>query len=106
MHRLEPGKMAGVRAVAETGASWRETGSVDTESRESGEAKEVWSVLGKGARWRRTEVVEVGLETRTGSVGSWEGAGEDRTRVSEAHGSEVVAERAGTGAGKKGVARG
>ena len=79
--------MAGVQAVAETGASLWATGSVDTKSRESGESKEVWSVVGKGERWRRTEVAEVGLETKTGSVGSWEGAGEDRTRFSEARGS-------------------
>ena len=39
-------------------------------------------------------------------MGSWAGDGEDRTRVSEAHCSEVVAERAGTKAGTKGVTRG
>ena len=63
-------------------------------------------VVGTGARWRRTEVSEVGWETRTGAVGSWAGTGADRTRVPEAHCSEVVAEREGAGAGTKGVARG
>ena len=98
--------MAGVQVVAETGASWRENGTEDTESREAGEAKEVRDIVSTGARWRRTEVAGVSWETRTGAVGSWTGYGEDRTRVSEAHFSEVMAERAGTGDGKKGVARG
>ena len=39
-------------------------------------------------------------------MGIWAGAGTDRTRVSEAYCSEVVAERAGTGGRTKGVARG
>ena len=38
-------------------------------------------------------------------MGIWEGAGADLTRVSEIHCSEVVAEKTGTGVGKKGVAR-
>ena len=101
MCRLELGTMAGVWEVAETGASWRATGTGDTESREVGEAKEVWDVVGTGAWWRRDEVVEVVWETSTGAVGSWAGAGADRTRVSDAHFSEVVAERSGTGAGKQ-----
>ena len=57
-------------------------------------------------RLRRTEVAEFGWETRTGSVKIWAGAGADQTRVSEAHCSGVVAERAGIGAGTKDVARG
>ena len=101
MRRLEPGIMAEVREVAETGALWWATGTGDTESREVGDTKEVRSVVGTGARWRWTEVAEVGWETRTGAVGSWSGAGADRTRVSEAHCSEIVAERVGTGSGKR-----
>ena len=64
------------------------------------------AVVDTGERWRRTEVAEVGRETRTGAMGSWSGAGADWTRVSEEHCSEVVSERAGTGSRTKGVARG
>ena len=59
------------------------------------------AVVDTGERWRRTEVAEVGRETRTGAMGSWAGAGAYPTRVSEAHCSEIVAERVGTGSGKR-----
>ena len=80
MRRMELGTMAGVQSVAETGASWQATGIGDTESREAGDATEVRSVVSIGARWQRTEVAEVGWETRKGAVGSWAGAGSDRSR--------------------------
>ena len=63
-------------------------------------------VVSIGTRWRRTEVAGVGWETSTGAVGSWAGAGADQTSVSEAHFSEVVAERSGSGAVTNCVARG
>ena len=93
--------MAGVRAVADTGALWRATGIGDTEYREAGEAKEVRDIVSTGARWWRTKVLEVGWDTRTGAVGSLAGAGAYWTRVSEAHYSEFVTEKAGTGAVQK-----
>ena len=59
-----------------------------------------------GESLQRTEVAEVVWDTRPGDVGIWVGDGADRTRFLEAHCSEIVEERAGTGARTKGVARG
>ena len=49
------------------------------------------AIVGTWARCWQIEVAEVGWETSIGAVGILAGAEEDRTRVSEAHFSEVVA---------------